>query len=143
MPEIHHYTHCCVTIFFNHLVGEYLSSSTKATQDYCRQNEINELTSGEWNKVEHNTYFVYLFSLFLLSLPPSLSLSLSLSLPLSLSSLTHSLSLILQTVAANRCGELQLRLETDIVSATTYFKDLQNHIFGEFISLQHTTMTQP
>ena len=28
-------------------------------------------------------------------------------------------------------GELQVKLETDIVTATTYFKDLPNHKFGE------------
>ena len=36
-----------------------------------------------------------------------------------------------QTVAANRCGELQLKVETGIVTATTYFRNLQNHVFGE------------
>lgn len=33
------------------------------------------------------------------------------------------------TMAANMNGELQLRIETDEVTATTFFRDLQNHIF--------------
>ena len=39
-----------------------------------------------------------------------------------------------QTVAANMSGELQLRMEADEVTVTTYFKDLQNHIFGKQIA---------
>ena len=31
-------------------------------------------------------------------------------------------------------GELQLRMEADEVTVTTYFKDLQNHIFGKQIA---------
>ena len=38
---------------------------------------------------------------------------------------------MLQTIAANMSGELQLRIETEDVTATTYFRDLQNHVFGE------------
>jgi HUS1 checkpoint protein len=33
------------------------------------------------------------------------------------------------TVAANMSGELQLKMEADDVSATTFFRDLQNHVF--------------
>lgn len=38
-----------------------------------------------------------------------------------------------QTVAANMSGELHLRMEAEDVTATTYFKDLQNHQFGRSI----------
>ena len=38
-----------------------------------------------------------------------------------------------QTVAANMSGELHLRMEAEVVTATTYFKDLQNHQFGTLI----------
>ena len=38
-----------------------------------------------------------------------------------------------QTVAANMSGELHLRMEAEVVTATTYFKDLQNHQFGKLI----------
>ena len=34
-----------------------------------------------------------------------------------------------QTVGANMSGEMCLRLETDEVQVTTFFKDLQNHHF--------------
>ena len=37
--------------------------------------------------------------------------------------------ILLQTVAANMSGELSLRLETDEVQVTTFFKGLQNHHF--------------
>ena len=33
-------------------------------------------------------------------------------------------------VAANMSGELQLKIEADDVTATTFFRELQNHIFG-------------
>jgi len=39
----------------------------------------------------------------------------------------------IQTVAANMSGELHLRMEAEDVTATTYFKDLQNHQFGRSI----------
>lgn len=41
-----------------------------------------------------------------------------------------------QTIAANMSGDLHVRLETDMVTATTYFKNLQNHHF------QDTSMVQ-
>lgn len=37
----------------------------------------------------------------------------------------------MQTLAANMSGELHVRLETDTVTATTYFKDLQNNQFQD------------
>lgn len=42
------------------------------------------------------------------------------------------------TVAANMSGELRLRMETDVVMATTYFRDLQNHHFDTSVSSQST-----
>ena len=39
--------------------------------------------------------------------------------------------MLYKTLSANMSGELQIKLETDIVTATTYFKDLPNHKFGE------------
>ena len=44
---------------------------------------------------------------------------------------------ILQTVSANMNGELNLRLETDTVTATTYFKELQNHHFQDTSMVDH------
>ena len=41
----------------------------------------------------------------------------------------------MQTISANLSGELRVVLETDEVTATTYFKDLQNNRF------QDTSMT--
>ncbi len=38
---------------------------------------------------------------------------------------------LLQTVSANLSGELRLALETDEVTATTYFKGLQNNHFQD------------
>ena len=46
---------------------------------------------------------------------------------------THALPPSTQTVAANMSGELHLRMEAEVVTATTYFKDLQNHQFGTLI----------
>ena len=45
----------------------------------------------------------------------------------------HHTPTITQTVAANMSGELHLRMEAEVVTATTYFKDLQNHQFGKLI----------
>ena len=41
-----------------------------------------------------------------------------------------------KTVAANMSGDLHLRLETDVVTATTYFKDLHNHHFQDTSTAQ-------
>lgn len=49
------------------------------------------------------------------------------------STFTHSYTST-QTVAANMSGELHLRMEAEEVTATTYFKDLQNHQFGGSIT---------
>jgi HUS1 checkpoint protein len=38
------------------------------------------------------------------------------------------------TVAANMSGELQLKMEADDVTVTTYFRDLQNHVFDTSVA---------
>lgn len=50
-----------------------------------------------------------------------------------------------QTVSANMSGELRLALETDEVTATTYFRDLQNNPFQDTSVIsrdQDTTQSQ-
>lgn len=48
-----------------------------------------------------------------------------------------------QTVAANMSGELHLRMEAEVVTATTYFKDLQNHQFGMLTIIIQSSTTIP
>lgn len=47
--------------------------------------------------------------------------------------LYHLLSLS-QVVEANLNGEMNLKIETDLVSVTTHFKDLGNPPWGEFVN---------
>lgn len=40
------------------------------------------------------------------------------------------LFMLVQIVSANMVGELQIRLETDVVTVATYYQKLKNHYFG-------------
>lgn len=43
--------------------------------------------------------------------------------------------IVLQVIEANLRGEMNLKIETDLVSVTTHFKDLGNPPWGKFPSL--------
>lgn len=40
--------------------------------------------------------------------------------------------IVLQVIEANLSGEMNLKIETDVVSVTTHFKDLGNPPWGKF-----------
>lgn len=40
--------------------------------------------------------------------------------------------IVLQVIEANLSGEMNLKIETDLVSVTTHFKDLGNPPWGKF-----------
>lgn len=43
--------------------------------------------------------------------------------------------IVLQMIEANLSGEMNLKIETDLVCVTTHFKDLGNPSWGKFLGL--------